>query len=175
MNINNIHSIFQILLSGVSQGSNLRPRLFSIFISDLLYSIKEAQLLSFVDGNSIATFANSVDAIDWFCSNEMVVNPHKFQSVIINRLGKLKNSYELLIDNHKIDSENSVTLLGIEIDNKLNFGEHVTTVCQKVGRQLYIITVDFRNRKPYLSVLYSQILFNAPLCGILALPPCHRK
>ena len=49
----------------------------------------------------------------------MIVNPHKFQSVITNRLGKLNNSYDLLIDNHKVDSENSVTLLGIEIDNQL--------------------------------------------------------
>ena len=51
----------------------------------------------------------------------MVVNPDKCQYIIINRLGKLKNSNELLIDNHKIDSKNSVKLLGIEIDNKLNF------------------------------------------------------
>ena len=64
----------------------------------------------------------------------MVVNPDKFQSIIINRLGKLKNSYELLIDNHKIDLKISVTLLGIEIDNKLNFEKHVTALYQKAGR-----------------------------------------
>ena len=40
------------------------------------------------------------------------------------------------IDNHKIGSENSVTLLGIKIDNKLNFEKHVTALCQKPGRQL---------------------------------------
>ena len=66
----------------------------------------------------------------------MVVNPEKFQSIIINRIGKIKDSYKLLIDKHKIDSENSVTLLGIEIDNKLNFEKHITALCQKAGRQL---------------------------------------
>ena len=66
----------------------------------------------------------------------MVVNPDKFQSIIINRLRKLKNFYELLIDNHKIDPEKYVTLLDIEISNKLNFGKHVTTICQKASRQL---------------------------------------
>ena len=66
----------------------------------------------------------------------MVVNFDKFQSIIINRLGNLKNSYEFLIDNRNTDSENTVTLLGIKIDNKLNFEKHVTALCQKAGHQL---------------------------------------
>ena len=40
------------------------------------------------------------ETIDWFGSKKMVVNPNKFQS-----------------------------LLGIEIDNKLNFEKHVTALC----------------------------------------------
>ena len=66
----------------------------------------------------------------------MVVNPDKFQSIITNRLENLKDSHELLIDKHKIDLENSVTLLGIKIDNKLNFEKHVTALCQKASCQL---------------------------------------
>ena len=64
------------------------------------------------------------------------MNSDKFQSIITNRLGKLNDSYQLLSDNHKIDLENSLTLLGIEIENKLNFGKHVTALCQKADRQL---------------------------------------
>ena len=51
----------------------------------------------------------------------MVVNLNKFWPMVINSLGKLEEFHELLIDNHKIDSENSVTLSEIEIDKKLNF------------------------------------------------------
>ena len=94
VNINNIYNMFQILLSGVLQGSILGPLRFNIFINDLFYYIKDAQLLNFADDNKIAAFSNSVDdlttdlqkesenAID---SNEMVVNPDKFKSIIINR------------------------------------------------------------------------------------------
>ena len=42
----------------------------------------------------------------------------------------------LLTDNHKIDWEISVALLDIEINNKLNFEKHVTSLCQNAGRQL---------------------------------------
>ena len=48
--------MFQILLSGELLGSLI----FSIFINDLIYFIKDAQLLNLIDGNTIATFSNSV-------------------------------------------------------------------------------------------------------------------
>ena len=48
----------------------------------------------------------------------MIVNPGKFQAMIINRFGKMENKlHKMYIDNKKISSEHSVKLLGIEIDN----------------------------------------------------------
>ena len=73
--------IAKILLSGIPQGTILGLLLFSIFIKDLLYFIKDAQLLNFADDNTIATFSNSVDdfnTLNWFGCNEMVVNPDQF-------------------------------------------------------------------------------------------------
>ena len=35
---------------------------------------------------------------------KMVENPDKFHYIIINRLGKLKDLYDLLIDDHKIEN-----------------------------------------------------------------------
>ena len=57
----------------------------------------------------------------------MVVNLDKFQSIIINRLAKLNDSYELIIDNHEIDLD------------KLNFKKHATALCQKAGLQLIVL------------------------------------
>ena len=42
--INNIYSIFQLLLPGVSQGSILGPILFNLFINGLFMYIKNSDL-----------------------------------------------------------------------------------------------------------------------------------
>ena len=43
-------------------------------------------------------------AIQWFKSNFMIVNPGKFQAMVINRFGKMKNKHEMYIENKKITS-----------------------------------------------------------------------
>ena len=86
----------------------------------------------------------------------MVVNPDKFQFIIINRPGKLKDSYELLIDDHKIDSGNFVTLLGIEIDNELNFEKHVTKMKMLLDSSIFSHFNDCSQVSYFYSTALSQ-------------------
>ena len=67
----------------------------------------------------------------------MILNPRKFQT--INRFGKMENKHEIIIENKKITSEHSVRSLGVEIDNQLNFDNHVSTLYKKADSQLNAI------------------------------------
>ena len=69
-------------------------------------------------------------AVNWFKTNNMIVNPDKFQSMIISSKKDLSKSV-LNINDVELTMESSVKLLGIEIDNRLNFEKHIPDICKK--------------------------------------------
>ena len=68
----------------------------------------------------------------------MIVKPEKFQSMILKRSGN-SDVHTIEIDGNKIETTNSVDLLGIHIDNKLTFDDHIFTLYNKAPMQLNAI------------------------------------
>ena len=68
-------------------------------------------------------------AMSWFKTNKMVANPSKFQVALF--VLKTNHSVVLDIGGVSIDVVNSVKLLGVTIDSKRKFDQHVASLCQK--------------------------------------------
>eukprot|EP00112_Aurelia_sp_Birch-Aquarium-sp1_P000508 Seg1048.12 transcript_id=Seg1048.12/GoldUCD/mRNA.D3Y31 product="hypothetical protein" protein_id=Seg1048.12/GoldUCD/D3Y31 len=115
----------------------LGPLLFNIFINDFFYAIEHSQVCNFADDNTIFACGETLDevaicieddtkeAMNWYKLNEMVANPDKFQLIFFG----LKEDHELCIDIHGnvIKMSDTVKLLGVTIDSKLNFNGHIKT------------------------------------------------
>ena len=69
--------------------------------------------------------------IEWFQDNHMKVNPDKCQCIVF---GNVVNPDTFLINGNVVRPEERVKRLGVPIDNKLNFGHHVSHICQKADK-----------------------------------------
>ena len=136
--INNVHSSFQNVISGVPQESIVGPTLFNCFFNNFFYFIDKASVHNFADDNFLSAFESNIKnlklilesesktAISWFQSNEMIVNLGKFQGIIINKKKQDHTVECISINQENIKTSSSVKLLEVHIDYKLNFNLHIT-------------------------------------------------
>ena len=143
--INDTESFFQILLSGVHQVSVLGSIFFNLFINNLFFFIKEAELSNFADDNTMNVGSKDLTdllevlqkecetAINWFKKHIMIVNPDTCQSMIYMYLKKDLVMYLKKDQSKSVLNMKGVELLGIEIGNKLNFEKHISNICKKAS------------------------------------------
>ena len=146
VNINGTYSNWRQVKSGVPQGSVLGPLLFNLFINDFIYAVENSQVCNFADDNTIYSCEDSIDnilrslkgdidnALKWFKDNRMVANPDKFQVIFMGLEKGQKVSLE--INGQPIKTTEEVKLLGITIDSKLQFHNHVEGICKKASQKV---------------------------------------
>ena len=166
--IRSSYSSFKKVYIGVPQGSILGPILFNFFINDLMFFIEETDVCNFADDTTIYSCSSTYDeankllsndthkVLNWFKINSMVANPGKFQIMFLG--SKIdNNNITFLIEDKCIKSKSEVTLLGITIDDKLTFKNHIKLMCNKANNRLRAL---IRIRK-FLSVEQAKYLSEA--------------
>ena len=84
--------------------------------------------------------ARATKASLWYESNLLKGNLSKYHTMLINNKQKdRRDEINVNVQGNDIDSLNNVKLLGITMDNKLNFSEHINITCKKANQRIGVI------------------------------------
>ena len=141
--------------------------------------LKTQSVHNFADNNTLSMFEETIQnliallenesntAIEWFQNNKMMVNPGKFQAIIIDKKKKCHTNETLKIGDKIIKASSSVKLLGVQIDDQLNFNLHISNICRSAANQLNALIrlkrfLDFEEKKTLInSYFYSDFKYCA--------------
>ena len=172
---NNTFSNWTNILHGVPQGSILGPPVFNVCLCDLFLFIHNIDLVSYVDDNTpFAMGCSELEVINeiksvaesitlWFWNNCIKVNADKFHLFFSD-----KKLHQVDICNEKLSSRCSEKLLGIIIDNKLTFEEHVERLCKKASQKVSALArisslMRFEQRKRIVNSFITSHFSYCPL------------
>ena len=133
------YSSLRDILSGVPQGSILDPLLFNIYICDMFFLLKDMHVANYADGTTpyiydknlgsvIKSLEQSVNLLfNWFKSNQLKGNEDKCHVWL-----STDETVQVNIGTANINNGKCEKLLGIKIDCKLSFDDHIGNICKKL-------------------------------------------
>ena len=96
-------------------------------------------------------------AIKWFHENKMMLNLDKFQAIVLDECRSSNTEIKFIFGLEQIQAVPSVDILGITIDDKLNFNLHIDKICLKSANQLNALV----RLKRFLGTEERKVLINS--------------
>ena len=103
----------------------------------------------------------------------MIVNLGKFQGINIDKKKQNHIAEYISIDQKNIKTSSSVKLLGVHIDDKLNFNLHISKICRSAANQLHALIrlqmfLNFEEKKTLINSYFYSNFNYCPLVWIFS-------
>ena len=151
VNFNDTNSDLLDIVCGVPQGSILGPILFIIYINDLCNVSDLLKFVLFADDTNL--FASGTDIKQlcveinkelskinvWFNVNKLSLNISKTNFILFKNKNVVNDDLDININGKAINRVFETKFLGVIIDHKLNWKQHIAHVKNKLNKCLGII------------------------------------
>ena len=171
VSLEEVNSSMQDIKVGVPQGSVLGPLLFLIYINDLPNAVKNVKSILFADDTTMfASNRNIYDLCstisgdmlllrDWLIANSLTLNACKSYYIIFS-MRNIPTDLRVTIGDYILDRKTQGKFLGVILDEKLRFADHINHITNKVSKLtglMYRLKAIFPSeilKNLYLSLIY---------------------
>ena len=178
VSVDNHKANLSTIRCGVPQGSILGPLLFLVYINDICETSNKLELIYdtsvFLSGDNIDTLTSEFNAeltkiSSWLISNKIVLNTNKTSYMIFSNRSIDYDSVVVTLDDKTIHRSNSLKFLGVTIDCKLSWNDHIDVICTKISRNIGILNklryfpqnIGILNKLRYFPQNILLMLYNA--------------
>ena len=169
--INNTLGDWRKIITTVPQGSILGPFFF----------LKDANLRNNADDSTLYAYNKNLETVafnlkqefsilsNWFYNNYMVLNSEKCHFMLL--AVKENEQFDMIYNGITLKYSSHEKILGVTIDNKLCFHEHIINLCKAVNKRFNTVSRINHYMKKIKRKYYSQ----SPISAAVLLFECIRK